>query len=116
MKRHTKFSIVAALVALLLFVSAGVSAEQSAAPSDPVLDTLAEWSGIALREMLLDGAPQPHRVVTALVDLQSYNARAEFGELLYEAPVHQRQGRVEVVVGDDILDSSRFNDSRQGRW
>ena len=116
MKRYTKLSIVAALAALLLFLPAGVSAEQPAAPSDPVLDTLTEWSGIVLRELQLDGAPQPHRVVTALVDLRSYNARAEFGELLYEAPVHQRQGRVEVVVGDDTLDSSRFKDPRQGRW
>ena len=66
MKRLASRAIVVAFVAAQFFVPGGLSAEQPAPPSDPVLDKLTEWTGIALSELKLDGAPRPHRVVTAL--------------------------------------------------
>ena len=116
MRRLSRPTIVAAALVSLFALPAGLSAEQPAQPSDPTLETLAEWVGIAANELKLEGAPPPHRVVTVLGDVVNYNARAEFGALLREDPMEQRQGRVEVVVGDDTLDSSRFTDPRQGRW
>jgi len=83
---------------------------------DPVLDTLGEWTRITIEDLRLEGAPAPHRVVISVADVHSYSARARFGSLIFERPALQRQGRVEVVVGSDDLDSSRFSDPRQSRW
>jgi hypothetical protein len=102
------------LAALVLAVSPVAS--EAVKASDPVLDTLGEWTRITIDDLRLEGAPPPHRVVTSVADVHSYNARARFGSLIFESPAVQRQGRVEVIVGDDKLDSSRFSDPRQSRW
>ena len=104
-----------AAVAVFLVATCAL-AQGSAAISDPLLAEMVAWTEVATDELRLEGAPAPHRVVTAVVDLRAYGARASFGELLYEHPNRSRQGRVEVVVGDDRLDSCRFSDSRQSRW
>jgi len=107
--------LVASVLLSLVAGFASVAADSPPPTGDPVLDTLSEWSAIALERLRLEGSPAPHRVVTALAEIGAFSARAEFGAILYESPNRQRQGRVEVVVGDDALDSSRFKDPRQDR-
>ena len=106
----------ATAVLLVLLVTGVVVAVEPPAASDPMLDKMVEWNGRAVEELRLDGAPPPHRVVIALTEIVAFAARADFGAITLEGPRRQRQGRVEVVVGDDRLDSSRFKDSHQRRY
>ncbi|MFH1467626.1 MAG: metallopeptidase TldD-related protein [Pseudomonadota bacterium] len=96
---------------LLLALSSAARADTS---SDVLLDSLATWAVRARDDLALSGGPPPARTVFAAVDLQSYQARAELGAMVSEAAEHRRPGRVEVVVGSDALDSSRFQMRERG--
>ena len=89
-------------------------AAQAAPSSDVLLDALSTWATRARDDLALSGGPPPARTVFAAVDLQNYQARAEFGALVSETTEHRRPGRVEVVVGSDALDSSRFQLQQPG--
>jgi len=90
--------------------TAALAAEPQA-PGDPLLDSLATWAERSFSELALDGAPRPSRTTFAAVDLEHYEAQAAFGALVAESGHRRRPARVEVVVGDDALDSSRFQAS-----
>jgi hypothetical protein len=111
----TRRVALAALAALLASVVPGADPVEPR-HGDPSLDLLGEWTTTALERLRIDGSPPPHRVVASAVDGVSYTARASFGDLVWEAPGRQRRGSVEVVVGADELDSSRYYDRRVGRW
>ncbi len=80
----------------------------AAASGDPLLDALVNWATRAKEELRLKDAPAPARTVMAAFDGEVYRLTASFGALIREDGMRLRPGRVEVVVGDDRLDSSRF--------
>jgi len=96
---------------LLLALPCAVRAETS---SDVLLEALSTWAVRARDDLALSGGPPPSRTVFSAVDLQNYQARAEFGALVSETAERRRPGRVEVVVGSDALDSSRFQMQQPG--
>jgi hypothetical protein len=103
-----------ALVGLLLFVlmapnvRAGSKAAAVDKPGDVLLEALSRWTTRAMQELRLKGAPAPFRAVLAVFDYESYSAQAQFGELVSEFSDRARPTRVQVVVGDDQVDSGRF--------
>ena len=105
------------LVFLLLFVliapnvRAGSKAAPVDNPGDVLLEALSRWTTRAMQELRLKGAPAPFRAVLAVFDYESYSAQAQFGELGGEFSDRARPTRVQVVVGDDQIDSGRFRGS-----
>ena len=86
----------------------------SEAADDPVLVQLFErWADRTLNELRLDGAPPPSRAAMSSYDYSYYRARAAFGGLVTESEGTSRPTKVEVVVGDDTLNSSRFQAGRR---
>ena len=75
---------------------------QGTVTTDPVLDRLVEWIKTRVSELRLEGAPEPHRAVMALIDIEGYGARASFGELLYESPTRNRN-RVRLQPANPAL-------------
>jgi hypothetical protein len=51
----------------------------------------------------------------ATLDYEYYVARASLGGLVSESEGRQRPTKVELVVGDDRLDSTRYQSDRRGR-
>jgi len=85
-------------------------AEEEAGPQgDVLLQALSDWAQRAHQELSLQQGAAPYRTVFAAIDNRRYAARASFGELVSESGQRSRPGRVEVVVGDDQLNSSRFS-------
>ncbi len=92
-------------ISMLLAVLAPVPA---AAEDDVLLRSLQTWVDRAATDLALeDGAP-PQRAVMATLDHYHHRAVAEFGSLLTSAGRRSRPARLEVVVGSDQLNSSRF--------
>ncbi len=87
------------------FASEGDPAE---AESDVLLDTLAEWAQRSFSEVSLEEGPAPGRTVFSTLDHEFYEATAVFGALVSEKGHRSRPTLVEVVVGDNSLNSSRF--------
>lgn len=79
-----------------------------ATESDVLLDALAEWAQRSFSELSLEEGPLPGRTVFCALDHEFYEATAVFGALVHEKGHRARPALVEVVVGDDSLDSSRF--------
>ena len=75
---------------------------------DLLLEVLEDWADRTVNDLSLEGAPSPSRTVLATLDHDYYSATAVFGSLVKESGHRSRPGRVEVVVGDDTLNSSRF--------
>ncbi len=96
------------LALLLSLLLAGPVKAQEPAEDNLLLDRLGHWSDRAVQELGLTDAPPPSRALMAAVDLEFYQARAELGALVSEVSHQRRPGRVEVVVGDDTLNSARF--------
>ncbi len=90
------------------------SARADEAPESLLLDRLADWSSRTRDELLLPGGSAPYRTLMAAADLEIYQARAELGAMVAENAQRRRPGRVEVVVGDPLLDSSRFQLAEAG--
>ena len=107
MRGAGRLLILAALVACALPAPATPA-------GDPVLDGLVEWTQVGLERLELDGAPSPHRVVTALADVVGYSrlmaadeqgtidaitaCRDEIARRVEEYP-----GRVVDSPGDNVL-------------
>jgi TldD protein len=102
------------LLAALLAPPFGAAQAQDAATDSVLMDRLSVWTLRARDDLLIEDGPQPSRTLMAAVDLESYQARAELGALVSESSQRARPGRVEVVVGDDLLNSSRFQLPRSG--
>lgn len=96
--------------ALLLTALLSSPAQAQDAQVDPelLLDRLAHWAERAAQDLALSAGPPPSRTIMAAVDLEAYQVRAELGSVLLENSERSRPGRVEVVVGDDTLNSARF--------
>ena len=86
----------------------GGSTPRAGAEPDVLLHALGEWARRSVSDLSLDNAPSPSRAVFAVLDHERYSARAVFGALVFESGHRARPGRVEVIVGDDTLNSSRF--------
>jgi len=71
-------------------------------------DILDKWSSKSVQELVLPDAPAPSRANISSLFGNEYEASSYFGELLSERHLPVRLSRVEVVVGDDQLNSSRF--------
>jgi predicted Zn-dependent protease len=94
------------MIALLLLLT-------NAQADDPLLlETLAEWADRAPKELTLEGV-KPSRATLAAADVETYVVTSELGALLSEEGWRSRPARVEVVVGDAALDSSRFAGGRR---
>jgi len=104
-------------LALVALAAVALTATPPAAADDaPVLvDLFERWSSRALNELRLEGAPPPSRTSMATFDYRYYVARASFGALVSERSGRARPTKVEVVVGDDTLDSTRFRPSGRSR-
>ncbi len=98
----------ALIPALLGFVLAAPAHAQQSPSDDLLLDRLAYWATHARDDLALSAGPPPSRTLLAAVDLEFYSARAELGAMVAESSHRRRPGRVEVVVGDDTLNSARF--------
>jgi predicted Zn-dependent protease len=97
--------------AVLLLLLAGPHAQAQGDNGDVLLQTLGDWAQRSLDELRLEGSPPPQRSVLAAWSGETYSLTAEFGALIWQRHDYTRPGRVEVVVGDDQLNSSRFESS-----
>lgn len=97
------------LLTALVFIAVATPAHaQEVPPDDLLLGRLAHWAEHALDDLALSAGPPPSRTLLAAMDLEFYSARAEMGAMVAESAHRRRPGRVEVVVGDDTLNSARF--------
>ncbi len=96
--------MIAALIAALLIAPA--KAQEADEPL--LLDRLGHWADLSVEELALAEGLAPSRSLLAAADLDFYQIRAELGAVVGEAAHRRRPGRVEVVVGDDTLNSARF--------
>lgn len=83
-------------------------AQTAQASTDDVLDVFENWTRISLEDLTIDGV-RPYRATIAALDRRVFWASAQLGALTTEGDHRSRPGRVEVVVGDLTLDSSRFD-------
>lgn len=95
------------MIGLTLLLSLAGSAR--ADEPDVLLEALHTWAERSVSELSIEGAP-PQRSVLAAMDHDHYTGRAVFGALESESHHRKRPGRIEVVVGDDRLNSVRFRD------
>jgi hypothetical protein len=87
------------------------------AAEDPMLVRLFEkWNDRALQELRLEGSPAPSRSMMATFDYDYYIARGSFGGLVSERSGRSRPAKIEVVVGDDTLNSTRFQAQSRFRF
>ena len=101
--------MIAPLLAALLLASAPAQAE------DVLLDTMATWAERAVTDLRLGESAAPHRASIAALDYDTFEARAEFGAIVMEGGGRSRPAKVEVVIGDDTLDSARFKAGGRGQ-
>jgi predicted Zn-dependent protease len=99
---NRRSTIGAATLSLFLALPAG------AQQSDVLLDALTRWADRSVEELALEDGAAPQRAVFAVYENDSYKAVGMFGSLVSESGHLSRPGRVEVVVGDDALNSTRF--------
>ena len=77
--------------------------------SDPLLDSLVAGLERATAELRLDDAAPPSRAMASVFDGDSVTVYGEWGLLGRVTGRPGRPGRVEVVVGDYVLNSSRID-------
>jgi len=92
----------------------GLLAAVPSQAADPVLDTLGDWAERSVAELDIEDV-HPYRASLACTDHWYYTGRAVFGEVVSESGHHRRPTRIEVVVGDDGLNSSRLQRPERGR-
>ncbi len=98
----------AAAVAMAVLPGAAAAGDDD---GDALLDALQRWSRRSVEELRLPDAPAPQRSVFATLDHEYYAVVAVFGSVVSEGGHRSRPTRVEVVVGDDERNSSRFRSS-----
>ena len=106
MHYHILVTIFALSCANLLIVN-GIAYAQND-ESNQLLELLGQWVDKAVQELSLEDAPSPTRATAAAFDLEQFNGRYEAGYAIQESHLRNRPARIEVVVGDDRIDSSRF--------
>jgi hypothetical protein len=92
-----------ALVGMIVLATAGEAANDDTA----LLDALAAGARRAASSLELDGQ-RPYDVVVAASTERRWSVVAELGALFREGEDVRRPGVVEVVVGDDARNSSRY--------
>ncbi len=92
----------------LLAPPSGEAQAASVEGGDLLLAVLEAEADRALAELRPEGAPPPARVVMRARDHDTFTVRADFGILSSEGGRRSRPTDVEVVIGDDRLNSSRF--------
>ncbi|MDP6932195.1 MAG: hypothetical protein QGG40_04725, partial [Myxococcota bacterium] len=103
-------------IGFLLWWSTAAVADTEGVPAPPpdtgrseiLLDALDLWSNRAVQELQIEGAESPSRATFAALENETYYAKTVFGALVTEAHRRNRPGHVEVTVGQDQLNSSRF--------
>lgn len=96
------------IVLLVVLATVGWPISAGAQESDVLLEALQRWADRAVTELALEEGAPPQRAVFSALDNDHYQAVAVFGSLVRETGHRARPARVEVVVGDDALNSSRF--------
>lgn len=94
-------------VAGLLLLAGPPTAES--ADGDVLLTAFQTWAHRAQDGLRLPDAPPPRRTSIAAIDGDGYHVSTSFGALVGENSSANRSAKVEVVVGDDALDSSRYH-------
>ena len=84
---------------------------QWALAADPLVDASTTWVHRAVDALTLDGQ-RPSAALIAISDRQVAAVEAEFGAIFSEQATRSRPARVEVVVGDDTLNSMRFKGAK----
>ncbi len=92
----------------LLAPPSGEASAPSVEGGDLLLAVLEAEADRALADLRPEGAPPPTRVVMRARDHDMFTVRADFGVLSSEGGRRSRPTDVEVVIGDDRLNSSRF--------
>jgi predicted Zn-dependent protease len=87
---------------------AGSTPKASVPGGDVLMAVMEAEATRALTELRPEGAPPPARVVIRARDHETYVVRADMGTLSSESGRRSRPTDVEVVIGDDRLNSSRF--------
>jgi hypothetical protein len=87
----------------------------NASADDVLLDTFGAWAQHVRDDLSLADSPTPHRVSLSALDYDTFEARGVFGAVVQETGGRGRPAKVEVVSGDDQLDSSRFAVGRRGQ-
>jgi len=104
------FKIRTALFAAALLVVSPLLLAQNASTTiptdDPVLKAMQMELARSQAKLQLPGQLKPYFIQYRVEDLDSYDARADFGAVSQEHANHQRAVRVEVRVGDYNRDSS----------
>ncbi|MBN2495628.1 MAG: hypothetical protein JXR96_13625 [Deltaproteobacteria bacterium] len=98
-----------AAAALVLLLAAPAPAGDPPGHSPVLLESLQRWAKRSLEQLSLHGAMRPSRTVYACADEDEYYADAFFGSLQTEYGTRSRPTRLEVVIGDDRCNSSRFS-------
>ena len=84
---------------------------QWALAADPLVEASTTWVHRAVDALVLDGQ-RPSAALVAVSDRQVAAVEAEFGAIFSEQATRARPARVEVVVGDDTLNSVRFKGTK----
>ena len=82
-----------------------------ATDGDLLLDALQLWATRSVSDLQLGPGAEPQRSVLAALDHDYFHVEASHGSIVEESGNRSRPARVEVVVGNDELNSSRFKAS-----
>lgn len=93
-------------------IAALLVATWAAEPDEAVVDVLADWARRATDELVLDGV-RPYRTVIAAYRRERTVVVGELGSLYNESETVGHPAMVEVIVGDDARNSSRFQARNQ---
>ncbi len=86
----------------------GFAPTAQAIEDDVLIAALRIWAERSVAELAIAEGAEPQRSVFAVLEQDEYYADALFGSIESESGHLARPTRVEVVVGDDALNSSRY--------
>lgn len=96
---------------LLVTLACGIAPAAQATEDDVLIAALRTWAERSVAELAIAEGAEPQRSVFAVLEQDEYYADALFGSIESESGHLARPTRVEVVVGDDALNSSRYRSS-----
>ncbi len=79
-----------------------------ATEDDVLIEAMRTWADRSVAELSIGEGTEPQRAVIAVLDRDEFYADALFGSIESESGHPARPTRIEVVVGDDTLNSSRY--------
>lgn len=100
----------------LLAIALGSALLAGAAPAaenHALLSLFEQWGARAMEALALPDAPAPSRVTMSALAHHEILVTTEFGAVSSQSDRRFRPAKVEVVVGDDGVDSSRWSQSRR---